>query len=149
MMTLSHGSEAQKRMAQDALNRWWWPAVMMFGPNDDASPNSAQSMKWKIKRVSNDDLRQKFIDVSVEQAKILGLEIPDPDLRWNEARGSYDFGKINWDEFFEVVKGNGPCNRQRVATRRKAWEDGEWVRDAATAFAEKRARRAELKSVEC
>lgn len=141
MMTLSHGSEAQKNMAQDALNRWWWPSVMMFGPGDDQSPNSAQSMKWKIKRVSNDDLRQKFIDVSVEQAKILGLEIPDPDLKWNEARGSYDFGKINWDEFFEVVKGNGPCNRQRVATRRKAWENGEWVREAATAFAEKRARR--------
>ncbi len=141
LMTLSHGTPAQKAMAQDALNRWWWPAVMMFGPSDDASPNSAQSMKWKIKRISNDDLRQKFIDASVDQAKALGLEIPDPDLKWNEATGHYDFGEINWDEFFEVVKGNGPCNRERVAARKKAWENGAWVREAATAHAEKRAAR--------
>jgi ring-1,2-phenylacetyl-CoA epoxidase subunit PaaA len=138
MLTLANGTPAQKKMAQDALNRFWWPALMMFGPNDDASPNSQQSMKWKIKRFSNDDLRQKFIDVTVEQAKILGLTIPDPDLKWNEERGHYDFGEINWDEFWNVVKGNGPCNRERLATRKNAWDKGEWVREAATAYAEKR-----------
>lgn len=143
LMTLSHGSAAQKAMAQDALDRWWWPSVMMFGPSDDNSPNSAQSMKWKIKRVSNDELRQKFVDVCAEQVKTLGLTIPDPDLKWNEATGHYDFGKINWDEFYEVVKGNGPCNAQRVSARKKAWEDGAWVREAASAYAEKRAARAQ------
>jgi ring-1,2-phenylacetyl-CoA epoxidase subunit PaaA len=111
---------------------------MMFGPTDDASPNSIQSMKWKIKRFSNDELRQKFVDVTVEQAKILGLTIPDKDLKWNEEKGHYDFGEINWDEFWNVVKGNGPCNKERLDTRKKAWEEGEWVREAAQAHAEKR-----------
>ncbi|KAA5533447.1 1,2-phenylacetyl-CoA epoxidase subunit A [Taibaiella lutea] len=138
MLTLSKGSSVQKKMAQDALNRWWWPSIMMFGPTDDASPNSIQSMKWKIKRFSNDELRQKFVDVTVEQAKILGLTIPDKDLKWNEERGHYDFGEINWDEFWNVVKGNGPCNKERLETRKKAWEEGEWVREAAQAHAEKR-----------
>ncbi len=137
MQTLSNGTAAQKAMAQDALNRWWLPAMMMFGPNDDASPNSAQSMKWKIKRFSNDELRQKFVDVCSEQATVLGLTVPDPDLRWNAERGHYDFGEIDWTEFYDILKGNGPCNRERVATRRQAWEDGEWVRQAATAHAEK------------
>jgi ring-1,2-phenylacetyl-CoA epoxidase subunit PaaA len=137
MQTLSNGTAAQKAMAQDALNRWWLPAMMMFGPNDDASPNSAQSMKWKIKRFSNDELRQKFVDVCSEQATVLGLIVPDPDLRWNAERGHYDFGEIDWTEFYDILKGNGPCNRERVATRRQAWEDGEWVRQAATAHAEK------------
>jgi ring-1,2-phenylacetyl-CoA epoxidase subunit PaaA len=114
---------------------------MMFGPNDDKSPNSAQSMKWKIKRFSNDELRQKFVDVTVSQAEILGLTIPDKDLKWNEARGHYDFGTINWDEFNEVVAGNGPCNKQRLKARVDAWEKGTWVREAAIAFAEKRAKR--------
>jgi len=139
MLTLCKGSPAQKAMAQDALNRWWWPSIMMFGPNDDNSPNSAQSMKWKIKRFSNDELRQKFIDVTVPQIELLGLELPDKDLRWNEARGHYDFGAINWDEFMQVVAGNGPCNKQRLKARVDAWENGAWVREAATAFAEKRA----------
>lgn len=139
MLTLANGTPAQKKMAQDALNRFWWPAIMMFGPNDDASPNSQQSMKWKIKRFSNDDLRQKFIDVTVEQAKILGLTIPDPDLKWNEERGHYDFGEINWDEFWNVVKGNGPCNRERLETRKNAWDNGAWVREAAQVYAAKKA----------
>ncbi len=138
MLTLSRGAEVQKKMAQDALNRWWWPAIMMFGPTDDNSPNTLQSMKWKIKRFTNDELRQKFIDVTVEQAKILGLTIPDKDLKWNEERGHYDFGAINWDEFWNVVKGNGPCNKERLETRKKAWEAGAWVREAAQAHAEKR-----------
>ncbi len=138
MLTLSKGTEAQKAMAQDALNRWWWPSIMMFGPNDDNSPNSAQSMKWKIKRFSNDELRQKFVDVTVAQTEILGLTIPDKDLKWNAERGHYDFGTINWDEFFQVVAGNGPCNKQRLKARVDAWENGAWVREAASAYAEKR-----------
>lgn len=138
LLTLSKGTEAQRRMAQDAINRWWWPSVMMFGPKDDESPNSVLSMKWKIKRFTNDELRQKFIDVCAEQIKILGFTIPDKDLVWNEARGHYDFGAINWDEFWEVVKGNGPCNKERLDTRKKAWEEGKWVRDAALAHAKKR-----------
>jgi ring-1,2-phenylacetyl-CoA epoxidase subunit PaaA len=138
MLSLSKGSSVQKKMAQDALNRWWWPSIMMFGPTDDSSPNSVQSMKWKIKRFSNDELRQKFVDVTVEQAKILGLTIPDKDLKWNEERGHFDFGVINWDEFWNVVKGNGPCNKERLETRKKAWEEGEWVREAAQVYAEKR-----------
>jgi ring-1,2-phenylacetyl-CoA epoxidase subunit PaaA len=138
MLTLSKGTEAQKALAQDALNRWWWPSIMMFGPNDDNSPNSAQSMKWKIKRFSNDELRQKFVDVTVAQTEILGLSIPDKDLKWNAERGHYDFGAINWEEFFEVVAGNGPCNKQRLKARVDAWENGAWVREAATAYAEKR-----------
>jgi len=141
LLTLSKGSPEQRAMAQDAINRWYWPSVMMFGPSDDASPNSAQSMQWKIKRFSNDELRQRFVDMIAEQVKVLGLEVPDPDLKWNEERGHYDFGAINWDEFWNVVKGNGPCNRQRLRTRVEAWEEGEWVRDAAVAYAEKKAKR--------
>jgi len=138
MLTLSNGTEVQKKMAQDALNRWWWPSLMMFGPPDEESPHTAQSVRWRIKRLTNDELRQKFTDVTVEQAKILGLTIPDKDLKWNEARGHYDMGAINWEEFWNVVKGNGPCNKQRLETRKKAWENGQWVRDAAMAYAEKR-----------
>ena len=138
MLTLSKGTDIQKKMAQDALNRWWWPSLMMFGPPDAVSPNTEQSVRWRIKRFTNDELRQKFVDVTVEQAKVLGLTIPDKDLKWNEERGHFDFGAINWDEFWNVVKGNGPCNKQRLETRKKAWEDGQWVRDAAMAHAEKR-----------
>lgn len=138
LLTLSKGTEEQKNMAQDALNRWWWPSVMMFGPKDDESPNSVLSMKWKIKRFTNDELRQKFVDICAEQVKILGLQLPDKDLKWNASTNHYDFGVINWDEFWQVVKGNGPCNKQRLETRKKAWEEGQWVRDAATAYAEKR-----------
>lgn len=138
LLHLSRGSEAQKRMCQDAINRWWWPSIMMFGPTDDASPHTAQSMKWRIKRFTNDELRQKFVDISAEQAKILGMTLPDPDLKWNEERQHYDFGQINWEEFWNVVSGNGPCNRQRLETRKKAWEEGAWVREAATAHAAKR-----------
>ena len=138
VMTLAQGAPEQKAMVQDALNRWWWPALMMFGPNDDASPNSKQSMDWKIKRHSNDDLRQKFVDVTVPQATFLGLTIPDKDLKWNETTQHYEFGEIDWTEFFEVVKGNGPCNQQRLAQAKKAHEEGAWVREAATAFAGKR-----------
>ena len=138
LLTLCRGSKEQKAMAQDALNRWWWPSIMMFGPNDDASPHTQQSMKWKIKRFTNDELRQKFIDVCKEQADILGLVIPDPDLKWNEENLHYDFGDINWDEFWNVVKGNGPCNKERLAARVKAHEDGAWVREAALAHAQKK-----------
>lgn len=141
LLTLSKGSPEQRAMAQDAINRWYWPAVMMFGPSDDASPNSAQSMQWKIKRFSNDELRQRFVDMIAEQVKVLGLEVPDPELKWNETRGHYDFGPIDWDEFWNVVKGNGPCNRQRLRTRVDAWEEGAWVREAAAAYAEKKAKR--------
>jgi ring-1,2-phenylacetyl-CoA epoxidase subunit PaaA len=140
LLTLCRGSKEQKSMAQDALNRWWWPSLMMFGPNDDASPHSAQSMKWKIKRFSNDELRQKFVDVCKDQADILGIEIPDPNLKWNEERRHYDFGEINWEEFWSVIKGNGPCNKERLDARIKAHENGEWVREAALAHAEKRKR---------
>lgn len=138
LLALCNGSKEQKAMAQDALNRWWWPSLMMFGPNDDASPHTAQSMKWKIKRFTNDELRQKFVDVCVPQAALLGINIPDPDLKWNEAKGHYDFGEINWDEFWNVVKGNGPCNRERLAARVKAHEEGVWVREAALAYAHKK-----------
>lgn len=141
LLSLSKGSEAQRKMCQDAINRWWWPSIMMFGPTDDASPNSEQSMRWKIKRFSNDELRQKFVDMIAEQVKILGMTLPDPDLKWNEARGHYDFGAINWEEFWQVISGNGPCNKQRLDTRRKAWEDGAWVREAAAAHAAKKAAR--------
>jgi len=141
LLTLSRGTEAQRRMAQDAINRWWWPSIMMFGPKDDESPNTIQSMKWKIKRFTNDELRQKFVDICAEQIKILNLTIPDPDLKWNEERGHYDFGAINWDEFWQVIAGNGPCNKQRLDARKKAWEEGAWVREAATAHAAKRAQR--------
>jgi ring-1,2-phenylacetyl-CoA epoxidase subunit PaaA len=138
LLTLSKGTEAQRKMAQDAINRWWWPSIMMFGPKDDESPNSVLSMKWKIKRFSNDELRQKFIDVCAEQVKILGFVLPDPDLKWNEARGHYDFGAIHWDEFWQVIQGNGPCNKERIDARKKAWEEGAWVREAGTAYAEKK-----------
>lgn len=139
LLALCRGTEVQKQMAQDSLNRWWWPSLMMFGPPDAESPHTAQSMKWKLKRKTNDELRQQFVDMAVSQAEILGITIPDPDLKWNEERKHYDFGKIDWDEFWGVVKGNGPCNKERLNTRRKAWSDGEWVRDAAMAYAEKNA----------
>jgi len=145
MMTLAAGSADQKEMAQDALNRWWWPALMMFGPADDASSNTELSVKWKIKRFTNDELRQRFVDITVPQAEYLGLTVPDKDLKWNEEKKGYDFGPINWDEFWNVVKGNGPCNKQRVDARRKAHEEGAWVREAAAAYAAKRAARQEEK----
>ena len=139
LVTLCNGTPVQKAMAQDAMNRFWWPALMMFGPSDADSPHSAQSMKWKIKRFSNDELRQSFVDATVPQAEILGLTIPDPNLKWNEERGHYDFSPINWDEFWQVVNGNGPCNKERIEARKKAKENGMWVREAAMAYAEKRA----------
>lgn len=141
MLTLSRGTEAQKKMAQDALNRWWWPSLMMFGPNDAESKHTAQSMKWKIKRFTNDELRQRFVDITAPQAEFLGLTIPDEHLKLNEETGHYDFGPINWDEFWQVVSGEGPCNRQRLKDRRRAHEEGQWVRDAAMAYAEKRQQR--------
>ncbi len=131
---LSRGTRAQHEMAQDAVNRWWWPALMMFGPPDSESPNTAQSMAWKIKRVSNDDLRQRFVDMTVPQSRALGLDLPDSQLRWNEARGHYDFGPIDWEEFRQVVGGHGACNAQRIAVRRAADEGGAWVREAARAW---------------
>jgi ring-1,2-phenylacetyl-CoA epoxidase subunit PaaA len=135
--TLSHGTPEQHAMAQDAVDRWWWPSLMMFGPPDDQSPNSAQSMAWKIKRFSNDDLRQKFVDMTVPQSEVLGLSLPDPDLAFNDSTGHYDFGEIDWSEFFEILKGNGPCNAARIEHRRRAHDEGAWVREAATAYAEK------------
>jgi ring-1,2-phenylacetyl-CoA epoxidase subunit PaaA len=138
MLTLARGTEAQKQMAQDALNRWWWPSLMMFGPNDAESKHTAQSMAWKIKRFTNDELRQRFVDITAPQAEFLGLTIPDEDLKFNEETEHYEFGEINWDEFWQVVSGEGPCNRQRIKARRKAHEEGEWVREAAMAYAEKR-----------
>jgi len=142
LYTLAHGSAEQRAMAQDAVNRWWWPSLMMFGPPDDESQHSAQSMAWKIKRHSNDELRQKFVDMVVPQAEILELTLPDPDLRWNAERGRYDFGPIDWDEFWRVVKGDGPCNRQRMEHRVRAHENGRWVREAALAYAAKHQTRA-------
>jgi len=138
MHTLAKGTEIQKKMAQDALNRWWWPSLMMFGPPDALSQHTEQSVKWRIKRVTNDELRQKFVDITVEQTKVLGLTVPDKDLKWNAERGHYDFGAINWDEFWNVVKGNGPCNKERLDARKQAWEEGKWVREAAMAYANKR-----------
>ncbi|AOY93779.1 1,2-phenylacetyl-CoA epoxidase subunit A [Cupriavidus sp. USMAA2-4] len=137
LLALCRGTPEQKQMAQDALNRWWWPALMMFGPSDADSPNSAQSMQWRIKLFSNDELRQKMVDQTVPQAEYLGLTVPDPDLKWNEERGHYDFGAIDWDEFYNVLRGNGPCNRERLRTRVKAWDDGAWFRDALVAHADK------------
>ena len=134
LLVLSRGSTEQRALCQDAIDRWWWPSVMMFGPGDDASPHSAQSMKWKVKRFSNDELRQRFIDMCAEQVKILGMKIPDPELKWNEERQHYDFGPIDWEEFWRVVNGDGPCNKERLAARVKAHEEGTWVRDAALAF---------------
>lgn len=137
IVTLAKGTPEQKQMAQDALNRWWWPSVMMFGPHDAESAHSNQSLKWKIKRESNDELRQRFIDKTVEQGEILGLTFPDPDLKWNEAKKHYDFGEIDWDEFWNVVKGNGPGNKQRLKHHIEAHENGKWVREAAIAYADK------------
>ena len=142
MMKLCAGTPEQKAMAQDALNRFWWPALMMFGPPDADSVHSVQSMRWKIKMDTNDELRQRFVDQTVPQADYLGLTIPDPKLKWNEERGHYDFGEVDWDEFYQVIKGNGPCNRERLQARIDAWEDGAWVREASLAHAEKRAARA-------
>ncbi|MEV4462502.1 1,2-phenylacetyl-CoA epoxidase subunit PaaA [Micromonospora echinofusca] len=136
--TLAHGTPAQKAMAQDALDRWWYPSLAMFGPPDTDSTHSAQSMAWKIKRFSNDELRQRFVDMCVQQAEILGLTIPDPGLRWNESRQSYDFTQPDYDELMRVIKGEGPCNRQRMEHRRRAHADGAWVREAAAAYAAKR-----------
>ncbi|HNF71037.1 MAG TPA: 1,2-phenylacetyl-CoA epoxidase subunit A, partial [Chitinophagaceae bacterium] len=137
LLALSKGSEEQRAMLQDAVNRWWWPSLMMFGPSDAESTNSEKSMLWKIKRQSNDELRQRFVDATVDQARILGVSLPDPDLKWNEARGHYDFGEIDWSEFKNVVKGNGPCNKERLNTRVQAWNNGAWVREAAMAYAGK------------
>lgn len=137
MANMMKGTPDQQEMAQDAMNRWWWPALMMFGPHDTDSPHTGNAMKWRIKRQSNDVLRQKFIDKTVQQAEVIGLTIPDPELRWNENKKSYDHGEINWNEFYEVIKGNGPCNRQRMDNHLKAHQEGEWVRKAATAYANK------------
>lgn len=138
LLVLSTGSAEQRAMCQDAINRWWWPSLMMFGPRDSESSNSDQSMKWKIKRKTNDELRQQFVDMCAEQVKLLGMTLPDPDLKWNADRKQYDFGAINWDEFWQVVKGNGPCNRERLQARKQAWEQGAWVREAAAAHAAKK-----------
>lgn len=137
MLALARGTPAQRQMAQDALDRWWWPSIAMHGPPDADSPNSAQSMQWGIKRFSNDELRQRFIDQTVPQAEYLGLKIPDPALQWNEARGHYDYGPIDWEDFYNVIKGNGPCNRERLRARVKAWEDGAWFREGLAAYGSK------------
>jgi len=137
LLELMRGTEAQRQMAQESVNRWYAPALMMFGPPDEDSPNSQRSMAWKIKRFSNDDLRQRFVDMLVPQAEVLGITLPDPDLKWNEERGHYDFGPLNWDEFYEVLAGRGQANAVRVARRRKAHEDGAWVREAARAYADR------------
>jgi len=141
LLVLSRGTKAQRDMCQDAINRWWWPSLMMFGPKDSESTNSDQSMKWKIKRMTNDELRQKFVDMAAEQVKVLGMTLPDDKLKWNEERKHYDFGEINWEEFWNVVKGNGPCNKQRLEARNKAHDEGAWVREAALAYATKKADR--------
>jgi ring-1,2-phenylacetyl-CoA epoxidase subunit PaaA len=139
LYALSQGTPEQRAMAQDAVDRWWWPSVMMFGPPDDQSPHNARSQGWGIKRFSNDELRQRFVDMCVPQAEVLGLTLPDPQLSWNEQRGHYDFGAPDWDEFFAVIAGEGPCNRERMAVRRRAHEEGAWVREAALAYARKHA----------
>jgi ring-1,2-phenylacetyl-CoA epoxidase subunit PaaA len=141
LMTMMRGTPAQRAMVQDAVDRWWWPSLMMFGPPDDESPNTERSMAWKVKRHTNDELRQRFVDMSVPQAAALGVTLPDPELAWNADRGHHDFGAIDWAEFKNVLRGNGPCNTQRVTRRRRAHEDGAWVREAATAHAAKRAGR--------
>ncbi|WP_407692599.1 1,2-phenylacetyl-CoA epoxidase subunit PaaA [Psychroflexus longus] len=139
MMTLCNGTQEQKDMAQDALNRWWWPSLMMLGPTDDESTHTEQSMKWKLKRKTNDELRQQFIDQTVPQADILGLKVPDENLKYNNETGHYNFGDIDWEEFWQVVKGHGMCNKERISARKNAWDNGEWVRDAAIAYADKQA----------
>jgi ring-1,2-phenylacetyl-CoA epoxidase subunit PaaA len=144
MANMSAGTPEQREMAQDALNRWWWPSIMMFGPHDSDSTHSSKAVNWKIKRETNDELRQRFIDKSAQQAQVIGLTIPDPDLKWNEERGHYDFGKIDWEEFNRVVAGNGPCNKKRIAHHIKAHEEGAWVREAAMAYVEKQTRREKL-----
>jgi ring-1,2-phenylacetyl-CoA epoxidase subunit PaaA len=141
LLVLSRGTEEQRAMCQDAIDRWWWPSLMMFGPKDSESTNSDQSMKWKIKRKTNDELRQSFVNMAVEQVKLLSMTLPDPDLKWNEATRNYDFGEINWEEFWAVVKGNGPCNKQRLIARNKAHQEGAWVREAAMAHAAKKSSR--------
>lgn len=138
LLTLCRGSQEQKEMAQDSLNRWWWPSLMMFGPSDSESTHSEQSLNWKIKRKSNDELRQAFVDATVPQAQYLGLTIPDPDLKWDEVSGHWVFGAIDWVEFWQVVKGNGICNKQRLKDRVNAHENGAWVREAAMAYADKK-----------
>ncbi len=143
LMTQMQGTQAQRDMVQDAVNRWWWPVLAMFGPPDADSPNSAQTSRWGIKRISNDDLRQRFVDATVPQAKVLGVTLPDADLTWNEASGHYDYGAIDWDEFWAVVNGNGPCNKERLANRVNAHANGQWVRDAAQAYAAKQRLRAQ------
>lgn len=147
LLVLSQGTPEQKAICQDAINRWWWPSLMMFGPKDGESTHSEQSTIWKIKRKSNDELRQQFVNMIAEQVKILGMTLPDPDLKYNEATKNYDFGEIDWNEFWNVVKGNGPCNKQRLDTRRKAQENGAWVRAAAEAHAAKRAARKQQQQV--
>jgi ring-1,2-phenylacetyl-CoA epoxidase subunit PaaA len=143
MIALANGTAEQKRMAQDALNRWWWPSLMMFGPPDVDSPNTAQSMRWRIKRETNDELRQKFVDITVPQADFLGLKVPDDALKWNEEKGGYDFGTVDWEEFYAVVRGEGPVAKERMKARRDAWDNGAWVREAAAAHeAKRRARKA-------
>jgi len=142
LMTMMRGTEAQRKMVQESVNRWWWPSLMMFGPPDDESPNTEQSMAWKIKRHTNDELRQRYVDMSVPQAEALGVTFPDPELRWNSVTGHYDFGQIDWEDFKRVVSGDGPCNAERIAHRRTAHEDGAWVREAAIAYADKQAARA-------
>ena len=141
MTILANGTERQKQMAQSALDRWWWPSLMMFGPPDAESTNSAELTRWKVKLQSNDTLRQRFVNLTVNQANTIGLTIPDPDLTYNKETKNWEFGEINWDEFWQVVKGNGPCNKERIAARRKAHEDGAWVREAAAAYAAKKAAR--------
>ena len=143
LMMLSKGTPEQRAMCQDAINRWWWPSLMMFGPHDSESTHSEQSTQWKIKRMSNDELRQKFVDMIAEQVKVLNMTLPDAHLKYNEETRHYDFGEINWTEFWNVVKGNGPCNKQRLDARRKAWDEGAWVREAASAHAAKRKMRQE------
>jgi ring-1,2-phenylacetyl-CoA epoxidase subunit PaaA len=143
LLAMMQGTEAQREMVQEAVNRWWWPVLMMFGPSDKESVHSTQTMQWGIKRISNDDLRQKFVDAAVQQAKVLGVTFPDPDLKWNETRGQHDYGAIDWDEFWRVVNGAGPCNKERLATRVKAHENGQWVREAALAYARKQAAKAQ------
>ena len=141
LLSMMKGTAEQRALVQDAVNRWWWKCLAMFGPPDDQSPNSAQGMRWGIKRISNDELRQKFVDATVPQAELLGVTLPDPDLKWNDARQHYDYGAIDWDEFWATVNGNGPCNKERLATRVKAWNDGQWLRDAALAHARKETQR--------
>jgi ring-1,2-phenylacetyl-CoA epoxidase subunit PaaA len=135
LVMMQQGTQAQRDMVQDAVNRWWWPCLMMFGPPDAESTHSVQSMRWGIKRISNDELRQKFVDATVQQAKVLGVTLPDPALQWNAGREHYDFGAIDWNEFWNVINGHGPCNRERLGARVQAWEEGAWVREAALAYA--------------